>query len=195
VFRNGLNSLGIELGRQPQAPAAAKVFPFRYNARRISRRKLLNRLLAILVVLSVSLGASAQDRKAPAKGASNHNSSIASVLETKIRKSWEDYKKRDKPAFSASLAPDFAEVTNDAEGIFGKDTELSEMDEFALTKFDLKDFKLRHAGRDSALVTYTSEYSGTYAGSPVQMKAVYGEVWVKSGNDWKQLWVQETKIK
>jgi hypothetical protein len=27
------------------------------------------------------------------------------------------------------------------------------------------------------------------------MKTVYGEVWVKSGADWKQLWVQETKIK
>ena len=155
----------------------------------------MNRLLPIFVVVSLFISALAQDNKAPAKSASSHDSSIASILETKIRKSWEDYKKRDKPAFTASLAPDFAEVTNDAEGIFGKDTELSEMDQFALTKFDLKDFRLRHAGHDSALVTYTSEYSGTYAGSPVQMKAVYVEVWVKSGNDWKQLWVQETKIK
>ena len=155
----------------------------------------MNRLLPLFVVVSLFASAPAQDSKAPAKGASNHDSSIASALETKIRKSWEDYKKRDKRAFTASLAPDFAEVTNDAEGIFGKDTELSEMDQFALTKFDLKDFKLRHAGHDSALVTYTSEYSGTYAGSPVQMKAVYGEVWVRSGNDWKQLWVQETKVK
>jgi hypothetical protein len=27
------------------------------------------------------------------------------------------------------------------------------------------------------------------------MKTVYGEVWVKSGTNWKQLWAQETKLK
>lgn len=155
----------------------------------------MHRSLPILITVILLISASAQETKTPPRQASGHSPSIAAALESKIRKSWEDYKRRDKQAFSASLAADFAEVTNDADGIFGKDTELSEMDQFSLSKYDLRDFKLRHAGHDAALVTYTAEYSGTYAGSPVQMKAVYGEFWVKSGSDWKQLWVQETKIK
>lgn len=154
----------------------------------------MNRLLAIFVVLSLLVSAVGQDKKVSGKTAS-HESTAASVLEAKIRKVWEDYKKRDKQAFGAVLLPNFGEVTNDAEGIFGKDTELSEMDQFSLAKYELKDFHSRTAGRDAVVMTYTAEYSGTYANSPIQMKAIYGEVWVKSGNDWKLLWVQETKIK
>jgi hypothetical protein len=44
-------------------------------------------------------------------------------------------------------------------------------------------------------MTYTAEYSGTYGNEPLQMKAIYGEVWVKVGSIWKLLWVQETKLK
>ena len=154
----------------------------------------MNRLLAIFVVLSLLVSASGQDKKVSAKTV-NHGSSAASTLEAKIRKAWADYKKRDKESFSAILAPDFGEVTNDAEGTFGKDTELSEMDQFNLAKYELKDFHPRAAGRDAVVMTYTAEYSGTYANSPIQMKAIYGEVWVRSGDAWKLLWVQETKIK
>jgi hypothetical protein len=39
------------------------------------------------------------------------------------------------------------------------------------------------------------QYGGTYDEVPPQMKAVYGEVWIKVDNDWKLLWVQETKLK
>lgn len=148
-----------------------------------------------LLLLLVSASAQEQKKAASAQPPATTNNVTAKVLETKIRKSWEDYKKRDKKAFSAILANDFAEVTNDAEGIFGKDTELSEMDHFNLAHYELKDFKLRPVGNSGAVMTYTAEYGGTYDNAPVQMKAVYGEVWVKSGPDWKQLWVQETKVK
>src|SRR6202790_1558028 len=58
---------------------------------------------------------------------------------------------------------------------------------------ELKDFTLRPVGNGGAVMTYTAEYSGTYGNEPLQMKAIYGEVWVKVGRDWKLLWVQETK--
>lgn len=48
---------------------------------------------------------------------------------------------------------------------------------------------------EGAVMTYTAEYSGTYGNEPLQMKAIYGEVWVKVGSVWKVLWVQETKLK
>lgn len=86
-------------------------------------------------------------------------------------------------------------MTNDAEGIASKDAEISEMDHFNLAHYDLKDFKLRPVANSGAVMTYVAEYSGSYDNTPLQMKAMYGEVWIKAGNDWKLLWVQETKLK
>ena len=139
----------------------------------------------------------AQDQKKPmaAHTASSGHSSLVAVLEPKTRKAWKDYKDRNKQAFAAILAPGYLAVTNEAEGIFGRDTELSEMDHFTLAKFDLKNFKVISLGSSSALVTYNAEYNGTYDKSPVNIKTVYGEVWTKIGNDWKLLWTQETKLK
>jgi hypothetical protein len=156
----------------------------------------MSKILISVACLLILASASAQQKKSnTAKTKSAETSSLAATLEPKVRKSWEDYKNRNKEAFAASLASNFAEVTDGADGIFGKDTELSEMDHFNLAKYELKDFKVTSIGGTGALVTYTAEYSGSYDNTPLKMKTVYGEVWVKSGADWKQLWVQETKIK
>jgi len=133
--------------------------------------------IAFLLILVTSFAQ--QKKSSPAKLAPE-----ATVLETKIRKAWEDYKNRNKGAFAAILADGFAEVTNDADGIFGKETELAEMDRFNLSHYDLRDFKLRPIGNGGAVMTYTAEYSGTYGNEPLQMKAIYGEVWVKVGSIW-----------
>ena len=151
-------------------------------------------MLALVVCLTVLASASAQEQKA-ASGKSPAKATAAAALEAKVRKSWEDYKNRNKQAFAADLAPDFSEVTDGADGIFGKDTELSEMDHFTLAHYTLSNFKVRPLGTTAALVDYSAQYDGSYDNSPLNMKAVYGEVWVKSGADWKQLWVQETKVK
>jgi hypothetical protein len=151
----------------------------------------MKRTLTSIACLLMLVTSFAQEKKsAPAKPAPE-----ATVLEAKIRKAWEDYKNRKKDAFAAILANDFAEVTNDADGIFGKETELAEMDRFNLSHYELRDFKLRPVGNGGAVMTYTAEYSGTYGNEPLQMKAIYGEVWVKVGRVWKLLWVQETKLK
>jgi len=156
----------------------------------------MKRMLTIACLLVfATVSAQEQMKAAPAQPASKEKASAAPVLEVKIRKAWEDYKNRNKEAFAAILANGFAEVTNDADGIFGKEAELAEMDNFNLSHYDLSDFKLRPVGNDGALMTYTAEYSGSYAKAPIQMKAIYGEVWEKVGGDWKLLWVQETKLK
>lgn len=151
----------------------------------------MKRTLTSIACLLMLLPSFAQEKKsAPAKPGTE-----ATVLEAKIRKAWEDYKNRNKEAFAAILADGFAEVTNDAEGVFGKETELAEMDRFNLSHYELKEFKLRPVGDGGAVMTYTAEYGGTYGNEPLQMKAIYGEVWVRAGRDWKLLWVQETKLK
>jgi len=149
-------------------------------------------LLTVISYLLVAMAVSAQDKTAlPAKT----DSSSQKLLEAKIRKAWEDYKNRNKAAFAAILADDFGEVTNDADGIFGRDAELSDIDHFSLSNYELGGFHIRPIGTAGAVMTYTANYQGTYEGTPLQMKAVYGEVWVKQANDWKLLWVQETKTK
>lgn len=154
-------------------------------------------LLMILTCVLAFTGAFAQDQKKPmtAHTVSADHSSLTAVLEPKTRKAWEDYKNRNKQAFAAILAPGYLAVTNEAEGIFGRDTELSEMDHFTLAKYDLTSFKVITLGSSAALVTYRADYSGTYDKSPVNIKTLYGEVWTKIGNDWKLLWTQETKLK
>lgn len=152
-------------------------------------------ILAAAVCVLILASASAQEQKKSAEPRSAESSSLGKILEAKDRKSWEDYKNKNKAAFADTLADGFAEVTDGAEGIFGKDTELSEMDHFKLNRYELKDFKVKPLGSTAALVTYSAEYSGTYDNSPIAMKTVYGEVWVKRGGDWKQLWAQETKLK
>lgn len=155
----------------------------------------MKQILISIVCLAMLATAFAQGKSPSAKTGHTGNASAASILEVKIRKAWEDYKKKDKKAFAAILAPRFAEVTNDADGIFGKEKELAEMDQFNLVNYELTDFKLREVGSSGAVMIYTAQYSGSYANAPIQMKALYGEVWVKSGSQWKLLWVQETKLR
>ena len=157
----------------------------------------MNRMLiGVTCVLMLAMGYSQEPTKpTPAKPTSEMNTSAAKVLEANIREAWENYKSRNKEAFAAILADGFAEVTNDADGVFGKEAELAEMDHFNLSHYELKDFTLRRIGNGGALMTYTAEYSGTYENTPIQMKAIYGEIWLKERTGWKLLWVQETKLK
>jgi hypothetical protein len=119
----------------------------------------------------------------------------AKALEAKIRKAWEDFKTKNKDAFAAILADGFTEAEEDGTGFRDAKTEVAEIDQFDLDKYTLTDFKVRPIGSDGALVTYMAEYSGKAAGQPVSEKDALGEVWVRHGNDWKLLHVQETKVK
>src|SRR5262245_49979655 len=142
----------------------------------------MRKLFALISCLLFALAVSAQDQ---ATVATNADSPSKKLLETKIRKAWEDYKSRNKAGFAAILADDFGEVTNDGEGILGRDAELSDIDHFSLSNYELGDFHMRPVGSAGAVMTYTAKYQGSYDGTPLQLKAVYGEVWVKQGNDWK----------
>ena len=117
------------------------------------------------------------------------------MLEAKVRKAWEDFKEKRKDAFAAILTEDFTEAEEDGAGFRDAKAEVAEIDQFELKQYTLSNFKVRPIGSGGALVTYTAEYSGSAGGEPVGEKDVVGEVWVKRGNDWKLLHVQETKVK
>lgn len=151
--------------------------------------------LTIVVFLAMLASVAGQEKKPDLKSASAKAAPLAAALQSRVRKSWEDFKKRDKASFSAGLAPGFSQVSDGADGIAGKDDELAEMDHFNVAHFELSDFKIHPLSGAAALVTYRAKYDGSYDNSPINMSAVYGEIWVKSGADWKELWGQETKVK
>jgi steroid delta-isomerase-like uncharacterized protein len=117
------------------------------------------------------------------------------VLEAKVRKAWEDFKNKNKSGFAAILADGFQEAEDDGGGFRDQQTEVAEIDQFNLSQYTLKDFNIEPIGADGALVKYLGEYSGTVAGQHVDGKSAWGEVWVRRGDDWKLLHVQETKVK
>ena len=116
-------------------------------------------------------------------------------MEAKVKKSWEDFKTKNKTGFAADLAEGFREVEDDGDGARDQKAEIDEMDQMALTQYTLKNFNVQPIGADGILVTYAGEYSGTAAGQAIHQKAVYSEVWVRRGNAWKVLYIQETNVK
>ena len=76
-------------------------------------------LLAFVCCLFMVVAGSAQG-KASVTQVDSVASSTEKLLEAKIRKVWEDYKNRNKPGLGSALAVDFREVTDGADGIFGK---------------------------------------------------------------------------
>ena len=68
------------------------------------------------------------------------------------------------------------------------------IDEFEITKYTLKDFKVTPLGANAALVNYLAHYEGKAGGQAINTNTAYGEVWVRSGT-WKALYVQETALK
>jgi hypothetical protein len=171
-------------------------FSFRYNAACPKRTRAfqggtdMREMLITAVCLLLFASAAAQSKKPqPQTGPP------AKLLEAKVRKTWEDYKNKNKDGFAAILADGFREVEEDSSGFADRKAILEEMDQLELSQYTLKDFDTRPAGVNAALVTYMADYSGKVAGEPLQAKCVYGEVWTKQANEWKLLYVQETRVK
>lgn len=147
-------------------------------------------LLIAAICLGMVAAASAQEMKpiAPAKPS-------ASALEAKVRKSWEQFKNKDKAGYAAELAEGYRAVEDDGEGSRDAKAEVAEIDDFNLTQYTLTNFHITSLDAAAALVTYAAEYSGTAGGPPVHDKIAVAEIWVKRGSDWKELYSQDTKVK
>src|ERR1700687_285782 len=135
--------------------------------------------------------ATAQEiQKTPAKAPTN-----APVLEAKIRKVWEDFKNKNKNSLAAALSDDFREVEEGGSGCGDKKAEIAMVDDFEISTYTLKDFKVRSLGPNAALVTYLAHYEGKSGGQPSKSDSAFGEIWVHEGKGWKALYVQETNVK
>jgi hypothetical protein len=150
-----------------------------------------------LACLLLTMGALAQE-KAQEKGQQNKPSAAQSPeavsAEARSRKIWEDFKKRDKAALSATLAEGFRALEEGANVADAKEY-LSTVDDFELKSYDLGDYTVTPLGREAVLINYHSHYEGTSAGETTQGNSGFSEVWVRRDGKWKIQYLQETYVK
>jgi len=147
-------------------------------------------LIAVAVFLSLAVIAPAQQRPQAAKP-----HPIESSLEVKVRKLWEAFKKKDKKSLAAMLDNRFRQFEEGLSTFGDKKAEVNAPDDFELISYTLSDFNVKSLGPNAALVTYIAQYEGKSGGQSSKAKSVFGEVWVRAGDDWKALYMQETYVK
>lgn len=152
----------------------------------------MKRMLVLAVCFTMLQFALAQEKSGSSQVAGQQ---VSAVLEGKVRKAWEDFKKKDKKSFSAILADEFREVEEDGGGLRDAKAEVAEIDAFDINQYTLSDFTVHPIGNEAALVNYVASYSGSAGGQKVDGKEVCAEIWVKHGGTWKVLYVQSTNVK
>jgi hypothetical protein len=141
---------------------------------------------SILLLMSFAGTAPAQAKQ---QAANSH------PLEAQVRKLWDAFKKKDKATLS-SLLDDRFRMFEEGLTTFGdKKAEVNGPDEYELLSYTLSDFTVKPIGPDSALVTYLAQYEGKSGGEVLKGKSIFGEVWLRSGGNWKAFYLQETYVK
>ena len=152
----------------------------------------MKRTLVAIAVLLLSFASvvAAQDKQHAAK-----SGTTTLQIEGRERKLWEAFRKKDKAALSAMLDGGFRQFEEGLSAFGDKKAEVNAVDDFELISYTLSDFTIKSLGPNSALVTYIAQYEGKTGGETSKAKSVFGEVWVRDGNEWKELYMQETYVK
>ena len=147
-------------------------------------------LIAVAVLLSLASTAATKEKQQAAKPGS-----VAPQLEARVRKLWEAFKNKDKATLSAMLDGGFRQFEEGLSTFGDKKTEVKAVDGFDLISYTLGDFTIKSIGPNTALVTYIAQYEGKSGGEMSKGKSVFGEVWIRAGNEWKDFYMQETYVK
>lgn len=147
-------------------------------------------LVAVAVLLSFTTTAAAQQKPQAIK-----SGTVPRQLEAQVRKLWEAFKNKDKATLSALLDDGFRQFEEGLSTFGDKKTEVNAVDEFELISYTLSDFTVKSTAPNTALVTYIAQYQGKTGGEVSQAKSVFAEVWIRTGNEWQDLYMQETYIK
>ena len=146
-------------------------------------------LAAIVVLLSFASAAVAQEKQtAAAKDATP-------PIEARVRKLWDSFKNKDKAALSSLIDDQFRMFEEGLSTFADKKAEVNAPDEYELLSYTLSDFTVKPLGPNSALVTYRAQYEGKSGGEIAKGNSIFGEVWTRSADSWKVLYLQETYIK
>ena len=146
--------------------------------------------VAVALLLSLAIAATAQEKQQAAKPGTT-----PPPVEARVRKLWEAYKSKDKATLSSLLDGGFRQFEEGLSAFGDKKTEVNSVDDFELLSYTLSDFTVKSIGPNAALVTYIAQYEGKSGGEISKGHSVFGEVWIRDGNEWKALYMQETYVK
>ncbi len=144
-------------------------------------------ITAVVLLLLCTVAVAAQEKQSPANN--------AAALETQERGLWQAFKNKDKATLSAMLDDGFHLFEEGLSAIGDKKAEVNAVDDFELVNYTLSDFTVKSIGPNAALVTYVAQYEGKSGGEISKAKSVFAEVWIRSGNQWKDMYLQETYMK
>ena len=155
------------------------------------KRKDMKRTLVAVSVLVLLLpsAATAQEKQAIKSGI------VPAQVEAQVRKLWEAFKNKDKVTLSNLLDDKFRQFEEGLSTFGDKKTEVNAVDEFELISYTLSDFTVKSLAPNTVLVTYIAQYQGKSGGEVSKAKSVFGEVWIHTGKEWKDLYMQETYVK
>jgi hypothetical protein len=136
-------------------------------------------LVAVAVLFLVASAATAQDKQAIKSG------TVPAQVEAQVRKLWEAFKNKDKATLSILLDDGFRQFEEGLTTFGDKKTEVNAVDEFELISYTLSDFTVKSTAPNTALVTYIAQYEGKTGGEVSKAKSVFGEVWIRTGNEGK----------
>lgn len=147
-------------------------------------------LVSSFALIALSQQKTVQDREAV------RGSPMRSVVESKIREAWQDFKEKKANAYAALLDDDFTEVEIDGKGPHDKKSSVAEVTAGTLNSYSLNGLTVTALGPDSALATYTADTDGTMPdGKIVHGTVVVTEVWVRRSGNWKNLRYHESELR
>ncbi|MGB9432558.1 MAG: nuclear transport factor 2 family protein [Candidatus Acidiferrum sp.] len=146
-------------------------------------------LLGTLVLGPQPQGGSSEPSK------SSDQVELTNMFDAKIKAEWEAIKKRDQKAYGEFLTDDFIGVEADREGERYKWKAQMELQDSAVTDYQLSFLKVTPLCSEAAFVRY-EVFINFPPKSVVRFeKLLIGEVWVKRDGQWKVMHYQETKVK
>jgi hypothetical protein len=145
-------------------------------------------VVAAMLLSFVSAGATQQTPAARPRA-------DALAIEANVRKLWDAFKNKDKATLSSLLDDGFRQFEEGLTTFGDKKAEVNAPDEYDLLSYALSDFNVKATGPNSAVVTYIAQYEGKSGGQVAKAKSVFGEVWIRTGSQWKALYMQETYVK
>ena len=120
---------------------------------------------------------------------------LTNMLDAKIHGEWEAIKNKDQKAYGEYLTDDFIGVEADREGERYKWKAQAELQESAVTDYQLSFLKVTPLCAEAAFVRYEVFVKFPPKSVVHFEKLLIGEVWVKRDGQWKVMHYQETKVR
>jgi hypothetical protein len=148
--------------------------------------------IAVAILISHCGAVTAQDGQTMK---TTHIAGAPPPIEPQVHKLWAAFKDKDKTTLSNLLDDNFRMFEEGLTTFADKKAEVDAVDEYDLLSYTLSDFTVKSTGPNTAVVTYIAQYEGKSGGQVAKAKSVFGEVWIRVGNEWKDLYLQETYVK